>query len=200
MLSKRAFDFFSSLAGLLLLAPVFVVVALLIRVDTPGPVFFLQERVGRNGRRFRIVKFRTMTTGSEARGQITVGNDARVTRVGQALRRFKLDELPQLLNVLRGEMSLVGPRPEVPRYVAFYPDCVRRKVLSVAPGITDWAAIEFKEENALLGGRKDPERVYVEEILPVKLEYYVRYVDQRSFMIDLRIIFSTLVAIAARPG
>jgi lipopolysaccharide/colanic/teichoic acid biosynthesis glycosyltransferase len=195
MLIKRIFDFAAAFAGLIMLAPVFAMTALLIRLDTSGPVFFLQQRVGKNGKTFRIVKFRTMTTGAESKGQITVGNDARVTRVGQVLRRFKIDELPQLINVVRGEMSVVGPRPEVPRYVALYPEQVRATVLSVAPGITDWAAIEFREENAMLGRTSDPERVYVEEILPVKLQYYVRYVEQRSFMTDMRIIFSTLFAI-----
>jgi lipopolysaccharide/colanic/teichoic acid biosynthesis glycosyltransferase len=198
MLIKRAFDFVSALAGLIVLAPVFAMTALLIRLDSPGPVFFLQQRVGKNGKIFRIAKFRTMTAGAEAKGQITIGNDARVTRVGHVLRRFKIDELPQLVNVVRGEMSVVGPRPEVPRYVALYPERVRATVLSVAPGITDWAAIEFKEENAMLGRTSDPERVYVEEILPVKLEYYVRYVEQRSFMTDMKIIFSTLFAIAGQ--
>jgi lipopolysaccharide/colanic/teichoic acid biosynthesis glycosyltransferase len=196
--TKRAFDFACALAGLVLLAPVLILTAVLIRLDSRGPALFFQERVGRRGRVFRIIKFRTMAIGAETRGQITVGNDTRVTRVGHALRRFKIDELPQLLNVLRGEMSLVGPRPEVPRYVACYPDCVRQVVLSVPPGITDWASIEFREENALLGRAHDPERTYIEQILPVKLDYYVRYVRERSFAVDIKIIFLTLLAIAWR--
>jgi len=138
-----------------------------------------------------------MATDAERHGlQITVGSDARVTRVGSVLRKYKLDELAQLIDVFVGDMSLVGPRPEVPRYVACYPADVRDIVLSVKPGITDWASIKFKEENAILGGAVDAERVYIEEILPIKLGYYVRYVRERSFMMDVRIIFATLVAVA----
>jgi lipopolysaccharide/colanic/teichoic acid biosynthesis glycosyltransferase len=195
MLIKRAFDFVSALIGLILLCPVFALTALLIRLDSPGPVFFLQERVGKQGIAFRIFKFRTMTVNAEEKGQITIGRDARVTRIGHLLRRFKLDELPQLLNVVCGEMSLVGPRPEVPRYVACYPEDLRETVLSVPPGITDWASIEFKEENAILGRASDPARSYIEDILPIKLDYYVRYVHERSFIVDLKIILLTLRAI-----
>jgi lipopolysaccharide/colanic/teichoic acid biosynthesis glycosyltransferase len=198
MLIKRAFDFVSALVGLAFLSPVLILTAVLIRMDSPGPALFMQERVGKGGRVFRIIKFRTMTGGAEKKGQITVGHDARVTRIGYALRRFKIDELPQLLNVLRGEMSLVGPRPEVPRYVACYPERVRKTVLSVPPGITDWASIEFREESALLGRANDPERTYIEEILPVKLDYYVRYVRERNFVVDLKIIFLTLFVIAGQ--
>jgi lipopolysaccharide/colanic/teichoic acid biosynthesis glycosyltransferase len=200
MLTKRAFDFTCALAGLVMLAPVLLLTALLVRLDSPGPAFFLQERVGKRGRIFRIIKFRTMAIGAETKGQITVGHDARVTRVGHALRRSKIDELPQLWNVVRGEMSLVGPRPEVPRYVACYPDRVRQVVLSVPPGITDWASIEFRDENAMLGRAHDPERTYVEQILPVKLDYYVRYVRERSFAVDMKILFLTLLAIAWHSG
>jgi lipopolysaccharide/colanic/teichoic acid biosynthesis glycosyltransferase len=198
MLIKRAFDFISALLGLAFLSPVLILTAVLIRMDSPGPALFMQERVGKGGRVFRIIKFRTMTGGAETKSQITVGHDARVTRIGYALRRFKIDELPQLLNVLRGEMSLVGPRPEVPRYVACYPERVRKTVLSVPPGITDWASIEFREESALLGQANDPERTYIEEILPVKLDYYVRYVRERNFVVDLKIIFLTLFVIAGQ--
>jgi lipopolysaccharide/colanic/teichoic acid biosynthesis glycosyltransferase len=198
MLIKRAFDFVSALVGLVFLSPVLILTAVLIRMDSPGPALFMQERVGKGGRIFRIIKFRTMTRGAETKSQITVGHDARVTRIGYALRRFKIDELPQLLNVFRGEMSLVGPRPEVPRYVACYPERVRKTVLSVPPGITDWASIEFREESALLGQANDPERTYIEEILPVKLDYYVRYVRERSFVVDLKIIFLTLFVIAGQ--
>jgi lipopolysaccharide/colanic/teichoic acid biosynthesis glycosyltransferase len=196
MLAKRIFDFVCALLGLIFLLPALAPVALLIKLDSRGPVFFRQERVGKRGRIFRILKFRTMTVGAEKKGQITIGRDARVTRIGALLRRFKIDELPQLVNVLRGEMSLVGPRPEVPRYVACYPNTVRETVLSVPPGITDWASIEFKEENAILGRASDPARSYVEEILPIKLDYYVRYVHERSFIVDLKIILLTLLAIA----
>jgi lipopolysaccharide/colanic/teichoic acid biosynthesis glycosyltransferase len=195
-MAKRLFDLVASGLGLLLLAPMLLAIALAIKLESPGPVFFRQERVGRFGKTFRIHKFRTMVTDAERRGlQITVGADARVTRVGGVLRKYKLDELAQLIDVFVGDMSLVGPRPEVPRYVACYPADVRAIVLSVPPGITDWASIEFKEENAMLGGAVDAERVYVEEILPVKLGYYVRYVRERSFMMDVRIILATLAAV-----
>lgn len=196
-MAKRLFDLAVSGLGLLLLAPILLVVALAIKLESPGRVFFRQERVGRFGKTFRIHKFRTMVTDAERQGlQITVGSDARVTRMGSVLRKYKLDELAQLIDVFVGDMSLVGPRPEVPRYVACYPADVRAIVLSVSPGITDWASIEFKDENSILGDAVDAERVYIEEILPVKLGYYVRYVRERSFMMDLRIIFATLVAVA----
>lgn len=195
MFIKRIFDFMAALAGLIFLAPLFVIVACWIKLDSSGPVFFRQLRVGRYGVPFRIFKFRTMSVNADAASQITVGNDVRITNAGHFLRRYKIDELPQLVNVVLGEMSLVGPRPEVPRYVACYPENIRDIVLSVPPGITDWASIEYKEENAILGTRYNPEQTYIELILPSKLEYYVRYVRQRSFLTDLRIIFMTLFAI-----
>jgi lipopolysaccharide/colanic/teichoic acid biosynthesis glycosyltransferase len=194
-MSKRLFDIVAALAGLILLAPLFALAALWIKLDSPGPVFFRQQRVGRHGKLFGIYKFRSMTAEPARSVQLTVGRDRRITRAGQFLRHYKLDELPQLINVLQGAMSLVGPRPEVPRYVACYPPEVRAIVLSVAPGITDWASILYREESAILGRAADPERAYVETILPAKLDYYVRYVRERSFWIDLRIIFSTLAAI-----
>ena len=195
-MSKRAFDLAASLCGLLLLAPLLGSIALWIRLDSGGPVFYRQLRIGRYGVPFSIFKFRTMSVQAEAGAQLTVGQDARITRAGRFLRHYKLDELPQLINVLQGSMSLVGPRPEVPRYVACYPPDVRRIVLSVAPGITDWASIHYKDENAILGHAADPEQAYIDTILPVKLEYYVRYVQERSFWTDLRIIANTLTAIA----
>lgn len=195
-MAKRLFDWFASTFGLLALAPVLVLLAVWIKLDSPGPVFFRQERVGRGGTLFRIHKFRTMVTDAERRGlQITVGADARVTRVGQWLRKYKLDELPQLLDVWLGQMSLVGPRPEVPRYVACYPADVRDVVLSVRPGITDRASIEFKDENEILGRADDPHLAYVNEVLPIKLRYYVDYVAQRSFWSDIGIIFATVRAL-----
>jgi lipopolysaccharide/colanic/teichoic acid biosynthesis glycosyltransferase len=198
MLIKRIFDFTCALIGLIVLLPVFGLLALLVKLDSPGPVFYLQERVGKRGAVFRIIKFRTMRINAEESGQITVGNDERVTGIGHALRRFKADELPQLINVLRGEMSLVGPRPEVPRYVACYPADVRNVVLSVLPGLTDWASIEFRNESGILSDAQDPERFYVEEILPAKLDYCVRYVRQRSFLMDLRIIVLTLFSLVPK--
>ena len=195
-MAKRAFDLFCSAIGLLALAPVFAVVSVLIVRDSPGPVFFRQVRVGRQGRLFRIHKFRTMRHEPLQKGlSITVGADPRVTRVGAALRRYKLDELPQLIDVLRGSMSLVGPRPEVPEYVALYPERDREIVLSVRPGITDRASLEFSDESALLSGADDPQRLYVEEILPIKLQQYREYVATRALTGDIDIIFKTLAKI-----
>lgn len=180
--------------GLVVLAPFFAAVALLIKVESAGPVFFRQERVGRRGKLFRIHKFRTMVVGAEKMAlQITVGADQRITRVGFFLRKFKLDELPQLLDVFIGTMSLVGPRPEVPKYVALYPAAQREIVLSVKPGITDFASIMYRDENRLLGQSADPERTYIEEIMPIKLQYYEQYVRSRSMWMDLKIVFVTFV-------
>jgi len=197
MLAKRIFDLVFTIPGFLLLLPVFIGISLWIKLDDYGPVFFRQERVGKYGKVFRIYKFRTMVMNAEKLGkQITVGQDSRITKSGNFLRAYKLDELPQLLNVIIGDMSLVGPRPEVPRYVALYPADVREKVLSVPPGLTDYSSIEYKDENTLLGSVEDPERVYIEEILPIKLAYCVRYVEERSIMVDFQLIFKTLFAIA----
>ena len=196
MILKRWFDLLASGLGLIALSPLLMLIALLIKLDSKGPVFFRQERVGRFGKVFRIHKFRTMITDAERKGlQITVGADARVTRVGGTLRKYKLDELPQLIDVLIGDMSLVGPRPEVPRYVACYPEETKDIVLSVRPGITDRASIEYKDENRILGLAEDPHRAYVEQVLPVKLGYYINYVRRRTFLGDLKIILATLVAI-----
>jgi lipopolysaccharide/colanic/teichoic acid biosynthesis glycosyltransferase len=194
-MSKRLFDVAAALAGLVLLAPWFALAALWIKLDSPGPVFFRQQRVGRHGKPFSIYKFRTMTAAPADTLQLTVGRDRRITGAGQFLRHYKLDELPQLINVLQGAMSLVGPRPEVPRYVACYPPEVRAIVLSVAPGITDYASILYREESAILGRAADPELAYRETILPAKLDYYVRYVRERGFWTDLGIIVRTLAAI-----
>lgn len=196
MILKRWFDLLASGLGLIALSPLLILIALLIKLDSKGPVFFRQERVGRFGKIFRIHKFRTMITDAERKGlQITVGADARVTRLGGTLRKYKLDELPQLIDVLLGDMSLVGPRPEVSRYVACYPEETKDIVLSVRPGITDWASIEYKDENRILGLAEDPHRAYVEQVLPVKLGYYINYVRRRTFLGDLKIILATLVAI-----
>lgn len=194
-MSNRFFDVSAALAGLVVLAPLFAVTALWIKLDSPGPVFFRQQRVGKNGVPFEIIKFRTMVDKAEDAAQLTIEHDRRVTRVGRFLRRHKLDEFPQLFNVVAGTMSLVGPRPEVPRYVSCYPPEVRAIVLSVAPGITDWASICYKEENAILGRTTNPEQAYLSTILPAKLKYNVKYVQERTFLNDLRIIFSTLAAL-----
>ncbi|HEV7915243.1 MAG TPA: sugar transferase [Albitalea sp.] len=197
-MAKRLFDLGVATLGLLLLAPLLLVIALWVKLDSPGPVFFRQERVGRFGVPFRIHKFRTMTYRADAGGAlITVGADARVTRAGTLLRRAKLDELPQLVDVLRGAMSIVGPRPEVPRYVAIYPRELRDKVLSVRPGITDFASIQFRDESALLARAADPEREYTEVVLPAKLQLAAQYVDQASLATDLRLIGRTLKVLFA---
>lgn len=197
-LAKRSFDLLAAGAGLLLLSPVLLLLALWIRLDSPGPVFFRQVRVGRFGRPFRIHKFRTMRTDAERHGQLTVGADARVTRAGLLLRKTKLDELPQLIDVVCGSMSLVGPRPEVPRYVEQYPAALRDKVLSLRPGITDWASIRMIDENEILGRAEDPERAYIEQVLPEKLAYYVRYADTHTLAGDVHIILVTLLKIVSR--
>ncbi|MDR3591523.1 MAG: sugar transferase [Negativicutes bacterium] len=196
MVLKRCFDLLFTSLGLIVLAPLFLLIMLWIRFDSAGPVFFRQERVGHRGVTFRIYKFRTMVVDAEKLGrQITVGEDRRVTRSGRFLRKYKLDELPQLINVMRGEMSLVGPRPEVPRYVSEYPPEIKEKVLSVLPGITDYASIEYKDENEVLAKADDPEKAYVEEVLPIKLRYYVSYVDNRSLWLDVCLIFRTFAAV-----
>jgi lipopolysaccharide/colanic/teichoic acid biosynthesis glycosyltransferase len=196
---KRLFDFVAAGTGLLLLAPLLLLVALWVRLDSPGPVLFRQERVGRHGQTFRIHKFRTMVTAPAGSGApLTVGLDPRVTRCGQFLRRYKLDELPQLLDVIRGQMSLVGPRPEIPRYVAHYPEAVRDRVLSVRPGMTDLASLQFIDENELLATGADPERIYLETVLPRKLGLALEYVDRQSLLLDLRIILLTLLRIVWR--
>jgi lipopolysaccharide/colanic/teichoic acid biosynthesis glycosyltransferase len=193
MMAKRMFDWLASTLGLLVLAPVFLSLALWIKLDSPGPIFFKQDRIGRGGNLFRIYKFRTMVTDAENLGLlITVGADLRVTKAGRWLRNCKLDELPQLLNVWLGHMSLVGPRPEVPLYVECYPAEIRDLVLSVRPGITDIASIEFKDENYILGLAQDPHRAYIEEVLPIKLRHCMEYVRKQSMLGDLMIIFRTL--------
>lgn len=196
---KRAFDVLVSGVALVLIAPVLLLIGLAIKLDSDGPAIFRQERVGRFGRSFRIHKFRSMTVDASARGsQLTVGNDARITRVGGFLRQHKLDELPQLIDVFVGNMSLVGPRPEVPRFVELYSPEDRDLVLSVRPGITDRASIEFKDESSILGAARDPEAAYRTEILPIKLAYYRAYVRERSFGGDIAILFSTLAALVRR--
>jgi lipopolysaccharide/colanic/teichoic acid biosynthesis glycosyltransferase len=196
MIAKRIFDLFVSLAGLVLLSPLFLLIAILIKRDTSGPVFFRQVRVGRRERPFRIHKFRTMATAPLAKDlQLTVGTDPRITGTGRWLRKYKIDELPQLLDVVRGKMSLVGPRPEVPKYVEHYPPNVKQVVLSVRPGITDNASIEYRDENDILAQVDDPEREYIEKVMPGKLEYYLRYVEQRSMAGDIAIILRTFGAV-----
>ncbi|HEY8977346.1 MAG TPA: sugar transferase [Burkholderiaceae bacterium] len=186
---KRLFDVVSATLGLLLLGVPMLLVALWIRLDSPGPVFFRQERVGRHGKLFRIHKFRTMAVDAEQRGpQLTVGADARVTRVGRVLRANRLDELPQFFDVLAGDMSLVGPRPDVPRYVERWPADLRERVLAVRPGITDPASLTFRDEATLLARAADPEREYMDVILPRKLALAADYADHASLWTDLAVI------------
>lgn len=193
---KRSFDFCLSLVALLILMPALVLIAAWVRLDSPGPVFFRQIRVGLRGVPFSIHKFRTMHVDPTRSGpQITIGSDPRVTRAGRFLRRYKLDELPQLIDVLVGRMSIVGPRPEVPRYMDAYPPEVRAKVLSVRPGITDWASLEFRDEARFLSESPDPEKTYVEVVLPLKQRHYLRYVADRSLYEDIRIIICTIAAV-----
>ena len=192
-MSKRLLDLLVTLLLLPVALPLMAAIALWVRLDSPGPALFRQLRVGRGGRLFRIHKFHTMQQ-AEGGPQITARGDARITRAGRWLRAAKLDELPQLIDVLRGDMSLVGPRPEVPRYMALYPEDARRLILSVRPGITDRAAIEFRDEERLLAESPDPERTYVERIMPIKQRHYLAYVARHSVAGDLRILFDTLRA------
>lgn len=192
---KRLFDFVASSIGLLILFPFFISIALLIKLDSPGPVFYLQERVGKDNVLFKLFKFRTMRVGSDKAAAITIGaRDSRITGAGFWLRKFKLDELPQLINVWKGEMSLVGPRPELKKFVDLY-SADQLRVISVKPGITDYASIQFKNENELLEGKEDPIDFYIREIMPVKLELNLKYIQHQSFWLDIKIIFQTIFSI-----
>lgn len=188
---KRLFDIVSSAFGLLLLSPVFFIVFIWIKLDSKGPVFYKQVRVGKGGKDFKILKFRSMRQDSDKGSLITVGGrDPRVTRSGYYIRKYKLDELPQLINVLKGDMSIVGPRPEVRRYVDLYTK-EQLRVLTVKPGITDIASIKYRNENELLEKAEDPNKVYIETIMPDKLKYNLEYIDKQSFLFDIQLIFKT---------
>ena len=192
MLAKRIFDLVASVIGLLILLPILVVVAIWIKLDSTGPILFKQTRVGYVGRYFQIYKFRTMVVNAEVIGaQITSGDDGRITKIGKVLRKYKLDELPQLINVLVGEMSLVGPRPEVPKYVKLYNEAQKR-VLQALPGITDLASLEFRNESELLLGKENVEEFYVQQIMPQKLLLNLEYIDQAGLLFDLKIIARTI--------
>ena len=188
----RLCDILAGLTGLLFLSPLFVIVALWIVIDNPGPVFYRQQRVGKDNKDFGLLKFRSMRVGADKMGQITVGErDPRITRAGYYIRKYKLDELPQLWNVLIGDMSLVGPRPEVRKYVDTYtPD--QRIVLSVRPGITDYASIEYIDENRLLAQAKDPDKTYIEEIIPAKIALNMRYINHQTLGEYFKIILLTI--------
>ena len=192
---KRAMDVVISGGALLVLWPALVLVALAIKIDDPGPVFYRQVRVGRDGKEFRIFKFRTMIVDADKKGlQITVGKDNRITRMGRFLRKTKLDELAQLINVFVGDMSFVGPRPEVPRYVNLYTP-YQRQVLLVRPGITDYASIAYRNENDLLASAEDPEKMYIDVIMPDKIELNMKYLREISPLADLKLIFGTIAAV-----
>jgi len=194
---KRLFDILASATALLLLLPLLFLLALVVALSSPGGAFFRQVRVGKGGKEFGLLKFRTMRPGSEAKGQITVGGrDPRITGIGHFLRHSKLDELPQLLNVLLGDMSFVGPRPEVPRYVALYSE-QQRKVLEVRPGITSLASIAYIQENELLGRSSDPERTYIEEVMPAKLALDLQYIAGEGGT-DIGIILRTVLRLFRR--
>ena len=188
----RTLDFLFSFLGLILLSPFFLLIAFLIKISSSGPVLYKQSRIGLNGAEFSVYKFRTMRMNSDKLGLITVGGrDHRITSIGYYLRKYKLDELPQLINVLTGDMSLVGPRPEVKKYVELYTQ-EQRKVLSIRPGITDWASIYYRDENEILGQSIDPENDYIEKVMPDKLKYNLIYIENYSSIEYFKIIFNTL--------
>ena len=188
---KRIFDITLSLFGLIILLPFMLIIAILIKIDSKGSVFFRQVRVTKNGREFKIFKYRTMRVGSDKYSQITVGKDDRITKIGLFLRKYKLDEIPQLINVFIGDMSLVGPRPEVPKYVALYTE-EQREILKVRAGITDYASIEFSNENDILADEADPEKAYIEKIMPRKIELNKKYLSEISVITDIKIILLTI--------
>jgi len=189
---KRLFDIILSFIGLIILLPFFIIIALLIVIDSRGGIFYKQVRVGLDGKDFTLFKFRSMKTNSDKGSLLTVGgNDSRITSIGSFIRKYKIDELPQLLNVLFGDMSLVGPRPEVRKYVDLYTD-EQKKVLSVKPGITDYASIEYSNENEILGKTLNPEQTYIDEIMPAKLKLNLKYISEKSFGVDLKIIWRTV--------
>ena len=192
---KRAFDLASSVVGLIILSPLFILISIWVKTSSKGPIFFVQKRVGRDFKEFNLYKFRSMVADAPKKGlQITSGDDPRITKVGKFIRKTKIDELPQLINVIKGEMSLVGPRPEVKKYVDIKKD-EYQKVLSVLPGITDLAAIEFREEEKILEGFENKEKAYINEVLPQKIALYNKYIDNISFTSDIKIILKTLKVI-----
>lgn len=192
---KRAFDIVASACGLLLLSPIFLVMAIWIKLDSEGPVFYRQVRVGRGNKDFRIFKFRSMRVGADRGSLVTIGGrDPRITRSGYFIRKYKLDEFPQLINVLKGDMSLVGPRPEVRHYVNYWTS-EQMHVLDVRPGITDPASIKFRNENELMEQAKDPENYYIHVIMQEKIRLYLEYVRKASFLYDIRLIFKTFYVI-----
>jgi len=192
---KRLFDFIFSLSGLVIVSPLIAVIAVVVKVESPGPVLYKGARAGKAGKPFRILKFRTMVVDAEEiGGPSTADDDPRITKVGKFIRKYKLDELPQLINVLKGEMSVVGPRPEVPIEVETYND-EERRILNVKPGITDYASMTFHNEGEILKGSSDPHQAYREKIRPGKIRLALKYVDEQSFWVDLKIIIQTIIAL-----
>jgi lipopolysaccharide/colanic/teichoic acid biosynthesis glycosyltransferase len=195
LVSKRIFDILVSFIFLILLLPFFIIIAITVKAGSHGPVFYVQKRVGKDFKEFKMLKFRTMVTGAERKGLLTIGtNDARITQTGSFLRKYKLDELPQLINVLKGDMSIVGPRPEVKKYVDQYNE-EQKKVMSIQPGITDLVSIRFFNENEILSRYEDPETGYVKEVMPEKLRLNLEYMENRSFVSDITIIVRTIARI-----
>jgi len=192
---KRIFDFLTAFVLFLIFLPIFILLAVFIKLDSKGPIFFRQQRGGKGGAYFDILKFRSMTVKDDSDGKdFDAGGSVRITKVGKILRKSKLDELPQLINVIRGEMSLVGPRPEVRTYIELYPERWK-KVLSVTPGITDPASVVFRDEEEILSRSDDPEKEYRENVLPTKLDLYEKYVDNISFAGDLKVLFKTIIVV-----
>ncbi len=191
LILKRIFDIVSSVSALVILFPFLVIISIWILVDSRGGIFYKQIRVGKNKKEFSLLKFRSMRPDSDKSGQLTVGNDSRITGVGKILRKTKLDEIPQLLNVIMGDMSIVGPRPEVPKYVTLY-NTSQQKVLNVLPGLTDYASLEYIDEQSVLGKSDNPEKTYIDEVMPAKLELNLKYIEERSFMVDIKLIFKTI--------
>lgn len=192
---KRAFDFIFSFIGLILLSPIFLIISLLIALSSKGGVFYKQTRVGKDNIDFKVYKFRSMIVDADKKGLLSIGKDGRdprITKIGYILRKYKLDELPQLINVLKGDMSLVGPRPEVRKYVDLYDDN-QKEILKVKPGITDIASITFRNENDLLSQNPNPERYYIQEIMPKKISLSLEYVKTRTLIKDIKLIFKTIL-------
>ena len=195
---KRMFDVIAATVLLIILFIPMFLIALTIKMDSKGPIFFRQERIGLHGTPFRIHKFRSMSVNTEKSSRLTIGNDARITRAGHFIRKYKIDELPQLIDVLIGSMSLVGPRPEVAEFMDRYDPITREKILSVRPGITDWASIQMIDENEILDQYDNPKQAYIDIIMPMKSEYYVNYAESHTFHEDLKIIFATIFKIIKR--
>jgi len=190
-LFKRISDIIASFIVLILLSPLFIFISLWIILDSKGGAFYKQVRIGKNGKEFKLLKFRSMRPDSDKKSQITIGNDNRITKVGKFIRKYKIDEFPQLINIIKGDMSVVGPRPEVPKYVNMYNEN-QKKVLQVKPGLTDYASILYFDEQSVLGKSEDPEKTYINEVMPHKLELNLKYIQEKSFLTDLKIIFQTI--------